>query len=201
MSGCAYFPFQMSSIEFVLIYPQPDSSSVDESSIESEMDQSYATLRLFPTKLPSSNCEFFIILPVCSWDYVAYGIHKTSGCIESDYEYGRDVYDNILDFFVKYNVTRKNYFKCNRYVDEAPFLCCGIPTKMPQKPFCDWWWIFNASMSTFSVDSSTRYGQNKIGGFDTEGFVPVLSLCGVVGSPYLFTKCLIGRTGNIWSLM
>ena len=31
--------------------------------------------------------------------------------------------------------------------------------------------------------------------FDTEGFVPVASLCGVVGSPYWFIKLLIGKTG------
>ena len=24
-----------------------------------------------------------------------------------------------------------------------PFLCCGISTKIPQKPFCDRWRIFN----------------------------------------------------------
>ena len=32
-------------------------------------------------------------------------------------------------------------------------------------------------------------------------FVPFASLCGVVGSPSWFAKCLIGRTGNIWTIM
>ena len=33
--------------------------------------------------------------------------------------------------------------------------------------------------------------------YDTEGFVPVASLCGVVGSPSTFIKYLISRTGKI----
>ena len=37
--------------------------------------------------------------------------------------------------------------------------------------------------------------------FDTEGFVLVSSLCGVVGSPSWFTRFLIGRTGNILSVV
>ena len=37
--------------------------------------------------------------------------------------------------------------------------------------------------------------------FDTEFFVPVTSLCGVVGSLSWFTKCLIGRTRNILSFV
>ena len=35
----------------------------------------------------------------------------------------------------------------------------------------------------------------------TEGFVPVASLCGVVGSPSSFIISLIGRTRKIWSVV
>ena len=82
-----------------------------------------------------------------------------------------------------------------------PFLCCTIPTNMPQKMFCDWWCMFNAFVSTCEVAFLTTHGQNKKCGFDTEGFVPVYGLCGVVGSSSWFNKYLIGRTGNIWSVM
>ena len=82
-----------------------------------------------------------------------------------------------------------------------PFWCCGIPTDMPQNTFCDWWRIFNAFVPKRAVTFCTTHGQNKTLRFDTEGFVPVSSLWGVVGSPYWFTKCLIGRTGNIWSVL
>ena len=64
-----------------------------------------------------------------------------------------------------------------------------------------WWRIYKAFVSTFLVAFCTTHRQNKTHGFYTEGFVPVTSLCGVVGSPSWFTKCLIGRIGNIWSVM
>ena len=51
--------------------------------------------------------------------------------------------------------------------------------------------MFNAFVSTCALEVSTTHGQNKTRRFGTEGFVPVASLCGVVGSPYLFTKCFI----------
>ena len=38
--------------------------------------------------------------------------------------------------------------------------------------------------------------KNKTRKCDTEGFVPVASLCGVVGSPSSFIISLIGRTGK-----
>ena len=37
--------------------------------------------------------------------------------------------------------------------------------------------------------------------FDTEGFIPVASLCGVVDSQSWFIKCLIGKTGKILSVV
>ena len=44
----------------------------------------------------------------------------------------------------------------------------------------------------------TTYGENNAREFDTEGFVPVASLNGVVGS---FIRSLIGRTRKILSLI
>ena len=64
--------------------------------------------------------------------------------------------------------------------------------------FCDWWWIISAFVSTCAVAFCTTHGQNKRSRFDTGGFVTVSSLCGVVGPPSWFTKCLIGKTGDIW---
>ena len=43
------------------------------------------------------------------------------------------------------------------------------------------------------------HGNNKTRRFDNKGFVPFASLCGVVGSPSLFYKCLIGITVDILS--
>ena len=36
------------------------------------------------------------MLPVCSWDDVAYRIYNNSVCIVGAYEYGCDVYANTL---------------------------------------------------------------------------------------------------------
>ena len=57
--------------------------------------------------------------------------------------------------------------------------------------------MFNDLVSNFSYDFHTTHGQNKTNRFNTEDFVQVDSLCGVVGSPYELNKCLIGRTGNM----
>ena len=82
-----------------------------------------------------------------------------------------------------------------------PFWCCGIPTNMTRKTFCDQWRMFNAFVPTCAVKFHTTHGQKKTFSFDTEGFMPVDSLCGEVGSTSWFDKCLIGRTRNIWSVM
>ena len=79
-----------------------------------------------------------------------------------------------------------------------PFWCCWIPTKTPWNHFCGWWRIFNAFVSTCVVAFCTTHKHNKTCEFNTEGFVPVASLCGVVYLLYWFTKCFIGITGNIW---
>ena len=70
-----------------------------------------------------------------------------------------------------------------------------------ENPFCAWWRMFNAFFSTCAVSFRTINGQNNTRKCDTEGFVSVASLCGVVGSPFLFIRSLIGRTGNIWSVV
>ena len=54
--------------------------------------------------------------------------------------------------------------------------------------------MFNAFLSTCAVALRTTHGQNNTRKCDTEGFVPVASLNGVVGSPSLFIRSLIGRT-------
>ena len=72
---------------------------------------------------------------------------------------------------------------------------------MPWNPFCAWWRIFNVFVSTCAVDFRTTHGQNKRHKCDTKGFVPVASLYGVVRSPSSFIRSLIGRTGNIWSVV
>ena len=61
-----------------------------------------------------------------------------------------------------------------------PFWCSGIPTKIPQKPFCAWWRIFNVFVSTCAVAFRKTHGKNNTHKWYTEGFVPVASLCGVV---------------------
>ena len=82
-----------------------------------------------------------------------------------------------------------------------PFCCCKIPINIPQKPFCDWWHMFNYFPSTCAVDFITTHGKNKTRRFDTEGFVLVSILCVIIGSASRFIKCLIGIIGNIWWVM
>ena len=47
------------------------------------------------------------------------------------------------------------------------------------------------------IRKATAHVETKTRKYDTEGFVPVVSLCGVFGSPSLFIRYLIGRTGKI----
>ena len=204
----------MSSRFFVLIDPSSESSSVDDSSIEAEINSYSSALRLFSNYLYSSplhsfsnisyssNCAKVIMSPLCSWDYVAYRICENSGCIASASEYGLDVYANALEnIFSNTTSCEENIFHVLGMYMRYYFLCCGIPTEMPQKPFCEWWHMFNTFVSTCSVAFCTTQGQNKTRSFDTEGFVPVASLCGIIGSLSWFKKCLIGITGNIWSVV
>ena len=61
--------------------------------------------------------------------------------------------------------------------------------------------MFNAFVSTCEVSFHTTHQQNKTRMLDTEGLITVEILCGVVSSLSWFTKCLIGRTGNILSVL
>ena len=48
--------------------------------------------------------------------------------------------------------------------------------------------MFNAFPPMCTVAFHKIHGQNRMRMFYTEGFVPVASLCGVVGSPSWFIK-------------
>ena len=122
--------------------------------------------------------------------------------VTSASEYGCGMYDNAQE-----NIS-SNTMSCEATIFHVlgmymryTFWCCRIPTKIPRKTFCDWWCIHNAFAPTCAVAFRTTHGQNKTCIFENEGFVPVDSLCGVVGSAYWFTKCLIVRTLNIWSVV
>ena len=56
--------------------------------------------------------------------------------------------------------------------------------------------MFNVFVSTCAIAFRTTHGQDKTRKYDTEGFVPVASLYGVVGSLSSFIRSLIGRTGK-----
>ena len=73
--------------------------------------------------------------------------------------------------------------------------------KDTEKPFCAWWRIFNAFVATCAVAFRTTHGQNDTRMCDTEGFSPVTSLNGVIGSPSLFIRYLIGSARKIWSVV
>ena len=73
--------------------------------------------------------------------------------------------------------------------------------KIPQKTFCAWWLIFNAFLSTCAVAFRTKHGHNNTRKCDTEGFVPVESLNGLVKSPSSFIISFIGRTVKILSVV
>ena len=79
-----------------------------------------------------------------------------------------------------------------------PFWCCKITMNTPWKPFCGWLCMFNALLSMCNIDSCTTHGQNRTRGFDTEGYLLVASLFGLVDFTYWFTKFLIGKTENMW---
>ena len=73
--------------------------------------------------------------------------------------------------------------------------------KILWKPFCPWWCIFNDIVPMCALDFRTTYGKNNTRKFDTEVFVPVASLNGVVSSLSLFIRYFIGKTGKIWSVL
>ena len=58
--------------------------SENDLSLESEIDLSSSILWSFFNKPPTLKCAKVAMLPVCSWDDVAYGMHDTAGIITSD---------------------------------------------------------------------------------------------------------------------
>ena len=191
----------MSSRAFILIDPSSYSSSIGDLSIESKIDSSSTKLRSFSTQSPSSKCEKFIISPVCSWDYVAYRIYETDGHVAGAPEYRRDMYVNaICTFFCQIKRDVKKLFTYIMYVYDVPFFMLWNSNKDTPKTNSELWLTFNAFVLMWETDFCTKHGQ-KTRRFYAEGFVTVDSLCGAVGSPSWFTKCLIGRTGNILSVM
>ena len=56
--------------------------------------------------------------------------------------------------------------------------------------------MFNAFDPTCEVAFHKTHGKNKTRKCDIESFLPVTSLNGMVGSPSLFIKSLIGSTGK-----
>ena len=57
--------------------------------------------------------------------------------------------------------------------------------------------MFNDFSPMCAVAFHTTHGQNKTRKYDTEGFVPVASLSGMVGFPSSFINYLVGTTSNI----
>ena len=57
--------------------------------------------------------------------------------------------------------------------------------------------MFSNFVSTCTVAFHTKHGQNKLHKCNTEGFVPVASLNGMVGLTSSFMSSLIGSIGNI----
>ena len=96
ISECIWLPYQISLGEFVHKDPSSDSSSIDDLSIEAEIDSSSSAFRLFPTKYPSTNYAKVMMSTVFSWDDVVCGIYETTVHIENSSEYGNDMYSNAL---------------------------------------------------------------------------------------------------------
>ena len=69
------------------------------------------------------------------------------------------------------------------------------------KTFCAWWRMFNVFFPTCAVDFCATHVQHNARKCDTEGFIPVASLYGVVRSLSLFIRSLIGRMVKIWSFV
>ena len=63
-------------------------------------------------------------------------MYETVGCVSSFYEYGHDLCDNVVEFFLPNTTTCEETIFCvvGTYI-RYPFLCCEIPKQIPQKPF------------------------------------------------------------------
>ena len=94
------------------------------------MDSSSTKLCSFSNNLPSSNCAKFIMLPVCSWEDLAYGMYETVGCVDIAFEYGCDVYDNNLEDVLS-NTTpcEEIFFHVLGMYKRHPFVVVGFQQK------------------------------------------------------------------------
>ena len=126
-------------------------------------------------------------------------MYDTSSHISIASSYGCDVYANSLDKLLSKTTPYKNiiFHLCGTW-RRYPFWYYGIPTKITQKPFCTWLRMFNTFVPTCAVALRTRHGKNKTCKCNIEGFIPVTSLYGVVRSPSLFIRSLIGINKKMW---
>ena len=99
MSGCIWLPSQILSREFVLIDPSSESSSIDHSSIEAEINSSSSALRSISLNSPLQTVKLYNVASF-SYDDVTYGTYETASCVASAPEYGRDVYANTPELFL-----------------------------------------------------------------------------------------------------
>ena len=91
-----------------------------------------------------------------------------------------------------------NLFLYTRYIYEVPFfVVVEFQWIYPEKLFV----VDDACLRRFHPCVKLLFvkhvKKNRTRIFDVEFFVPVSSLCGVVGSPSYFIKCLIGKTGKV----
>ena len=95
----------------------------------------------------------------------------------------------------------RHYFNRTRYVDEVHILMLWNYDN--DTPKTSLWLMTHIYCLCVNIYICLLYKKRKNNArrFDTEGFVQVYSLCGVVVSLYWFTKCFIGSTENIWSVV
>ena len=86
----------------------------------------------------SSKCANVITLHVCSFEDVAYGVYVTAGRIAIASEYGRDVYDNVLETISSKTTSYDDITFLvlgTGYVHEILFLMLWNINKDAAKPF------------------------------------------------------------------
>ena len=152
-------------------------------------------LRLLRNKLCERNYVAGLYLIRFSVQGVSYcQMHRHHFCIRS-----WRVWQRTRKTFVKYNIIWRYYLSCTGYVHKIYFFMLLNPNENTAKPFLCLVTHIQRLCLNMCCSFCTTHGQNKTRKCDTEGFVPVASLCGVVGSPSSFIRYLIGRTGKIWS--
>ena len=94
-----------------------------------------------------------VVMPLFYSRYdLAQRMYKSDGRITSASEYVHDLYANLLDFFLLNTTScEQTIFYLLVTYRRDPFRCCGIPTNIHPRPFCAWWLMFNAFLSTCAV--------------------------------------------------